>query len=176
MQNITIIGILIVSYLFVSACSNPYQKKQFNDFEYEQDFQKNKSLFRKDVLPIEGFSTEGSEMFVFKSAKRKYTVYDVWFYGELMQRNTSFFVDEQNKPKLIKQTIYLYDRPISVEGATFKTLVTYFTYNNGISKYYSKIKLEIADNKLKAKKQKELERLFARVTKSVQMNKKQVKN
>jgi len=160
MKKSTTIGLVIALSLIISACSNNTQKEVFKDFEFEKDFETNKTLFSKDTFTINGHSTEGGEIFVFQSKKRDYKVYDVWLYNEMSKRNTIYFVDKSNNVKLVKQTTYIYDKPIYLEGATAKKLVQYFTYHEDNFKYFSNLKLEITDVNLKIKKRKELEQLF----------------
>ncbi|MFK5983649.1 MAG: hypothetical protein QM499_12105 [Flavobacteriaceae bacterium] len=160
MKNSTTIGLVIALSLIISACSNNTQKEEFQDFEFEKDFEINKTLFSKDTFTINGHSTEGGEILVFQSKKRDYKVYDVWLYNEMSKRNTIYYVDKSSKVKLVKQATYIYDKPIYLEGATAKELVHYFTYHKDNFKYFSNLKLEVTDGNLKIKKRKELEQLF----------------
>jgi len=169
MQNSTLLGILTIVILMISACANNTKKKLLKDFEFEQDFEANKNQFSQDTLALNGHSTEGDELIVFKSNKRTYKVYDVWFYNEMSKRNATYFVNKSNNIKLVKQTTYIYDKPIYLEGATAKKMVQYFTYNKGDFKYFSNIKLEITDEELKSKKRKELEQLFKTILQNIKV-------
>ena len=113
------------------------------DLDYINDFESNKSKFKKKSYPLDDFSTEGGELTIFHFGEKEYQVFDFWLYGETGKLNYTYWIDKQFQFNFAKRTKYVYDRPYYEQGFKIDTITHYISYEEPLNILFDKNRIEI---------------------------------
>jgi hypothetical protein len=137
------------------------------NFELIDDFTNNKSIFRPDTFKLNDQSTDGGELIAFHTKDRDYLVIDAWLYGETGKLHVTFWTDMKINLKFAQRTNYEYDRPYYEPGYKTQETIEYYSFFDKGFRFYNSDKKEIKE--LGDKKKIEIEKLFADLTKDVEI-------
>ncbi len=140
---------------------------KYKAFEWVEDFEKNKSKFHKDTLELQGFSSEGGEVILYKNPQKIYLVWDFKIYNETGQWNYIYWTDKNNRFIFVKQAEYRYNKAIYEADYQIDSIINYLEFLPERIKLYDANKKEITDPKLIEQKKEEIEYFFNELTKGL---------
>lgn len=147
------------------------QDSRLTGFNFILDFASNKSNFKKDVYPMDDFSTEGGELAVFRSVDRPYRVFDFWLYGETGELNYTYWIDKTQQFLFARKTDIVYDKPYYEEGFKTDTLIRYLSFEKSVNKLFDKNGKEITSAEEMQITTTELESFFDDLTREIEIPK-----
>lgn len=140
--------LLLLTLIVVIACNNKTDKKPGDSISpnaividtgeviksalvYADEISNNPSSFIRDSISLEGLSTEGGEMILYKTKDSVARLLDVKNYGEMGQNEEKIWLsDEQPALQYLKEIDY--DKPMYEPGSKISnTTITYMVYHNG---------------------------------------------
>jgi hypothetical protein len=132
--------------LIVIACNNKTDKKPEGPassnvidttevingvLRYADDISNNPSLFIRDSVSLEGLSTEGGEMIVYKTKDSSAKLLEAKNYGEMGQNEEKIWLSA-DQPALQYLKDINYDKPMYEPGSKISnTSITYIVFRNG---------------------------------------------
>jgi hypothetical protein len=144
---------------------------ELKDFEFLQDFEKNKAEFGTDTFELNDHSADGGELTVFHDKNFEYIVLDFWLYGETGKLNYTYWTEKNGDMefKFVKQLKYDYDKPYYEEDYKTDSIIRYLSYSDSKTKLFDINKSEITEPEQIEKTKSELESFFRDVTKGIEI-------
>lgn len=140
--------LLLFTLISIVACNNKTDKKPGEStssnenvidtseviksaLHYADEISNNLSLFVRDSVSLEGLSTEGGEMIVYKTKDSYAKLLEAKNYGEMGQNEEKIWLrDDQPALQYLKDINY--DKPMYQEGSKISnTTITYMAYQKG---------------------------------------------
>jgi|GEM_PF-1480940 len=144
------------------------ESRERNAFNLFQDFELNKSKFTADTFNLTDISTEGGELTVFHTSDREYLVFDIWIFGEMGKKNTTYWTDKHFDFKLVREWNFEYDRPMYIKDYKITETVRYFVHSDTSVAVYNQEKIKI-ENHSQGEKGKELKEFFNSITSNIEI-------
>jgi hypothetical protein len=138
-------SLLLLTLIGLVACNNKTDKKSEgpvssdaidtivvinNALHYADEISNNPASFVRDTISLEGLSTEGGEMIVYKKDS-SIKLLDVKNYGEMGQNEEKIWLSDK-EPALQYLKDINYDKPMYEPGSKISsTTITYMVYHKG---------------------------------------------
>ncbi|WP_324026834.1 hypothetical protein QSV08_04115 [Maribacter sp. BPC-D8] len=177
-----ILYILLIIGLYSCGVNHNTKKKTENvetkkstttlkDFEFLQDFEKNKTKFITDTIQLYDHSTDGGDLVIFQSNNFEYDVLDFWLYGETGKLNYTYWTKKNRNTefKFVRQLAYDYDRPYYEENYKTDSTIYYLSYSDSKTRLFDINNSEIINPEQVVKIKLELETFFRDVTKGIEI-------
>lgn len=166
--------------LGIIACNQKQKNengKAFNDvseiegFDYLDDFERSKSTFSMDSIPMDDYSSDGGELILYLANEKDYQVFDFWLFGETGKLNYTYWTDKSLNFNFIKQMKFEYDKPYYEEGFKTDTLIRYLSYENTHTILFDVEKKEVNNTELIESTKNEMESFFRDLTQELDIPK-----
>ena len=145
-----------------------YQIKPEKNFDFIDDFEKSKDTFKSEEFDLEGHSTEGGQVTVYRNAEKSYRVVDIWIFGEMGKVHASYWTDSNSKFIIVRWTDFEYDKPMYEKDFKTKETTHYLSYVADKVRVYDTKRKELG-NSLAIEKKKDYEEFFQEMTRGVKI-------
>jgi hypothetical protein len=138
------------------------------NFNFIDDFEKNKATFASEKFDLWGHSSEGGQLIAFHNKEKTYLVVDIWIFGELGKINATYWTDKDLNFIIVKRIDFEYDKPFYEKDFKATETTKYLSYNSNKVKSYNGERKELSDL-LTIEMKKECEEFFKDVTKGLKI-------
>jgi len=140
------------------------------NFNFIDEFEKNKATFNPDTFDLSEHSTEGGQLIVFHKKDQAYLVFDIRVFGESGRIHATYWTDTDINFIIVKRTDFSYDKPLYEKDFKVTETTQYLSYHaDGTTIYDSERK--VLSDPLANEKKMQYEEFFHKVTKGLKIEK-----
>jgi len=137
MINPTRVFFQFILFLAAFLMQRPFIYGQAKDenFSLLDDFEKNKSLFKRDTFSLPEISNDGGRVVAYSAPEQNYKVFGLQLFGQPGKLHYLFVTDKDSNLKLVKELEYEYHKPGENNDYEVVKKVTFYTFDHAFTAY-----------------------------------------